>query len=85
MFRPMSDLGTYLKENRIRQADFAAAIGVTQATVSKLIAGGRPSLPLAVAIERTTGGVVRAASWIPADEVAGQADLPDADPSEDAA
>lgn len=65
MFAAMSDLGTYLKNHGIRQADFAAAIGATQATVSKLIAGGRPSLSLAVSIERATGGAVAASSWIP--------------------
>lgn len=62
----MSNLDAYLTENGIRQADFAATLGVAQATVSRLAKNAmRPSLELAVAIERATGGMIAATSWIP--------------------
>ncbi len=62
----MSKLQTYLTSHGLRQADFAAAVGATQATISRLANGSmRPSLELAVAIERATAGAVTAASWVP--------------------
>lgn len=60
----MSKLSEYLKDNGIRQEDFAARIGVTQATVSRLKAGLlTPSVTVAAGIERETGGAIPAASW----------------------
>lgn len=62
----MNTLATYLYERRIRQADFANKLRIAQATVSRLVRGStRPSLELAVQIERETGGAVPATSWIP--------------------
>lgn len=61
----MSTLKTFLAENGIRQEDFAKRLKVNQATISRLTQNKmRPSLPLAVAIERETGGVVLASAWI---------------------
>jgi plasmid maintenance system antidote protein VapI len=61
----MKNLHTYLAEQRITQAGFAAKIGVTQATVSKLIAGTtKPGLDLAVRIERMTDGAVPVDTWV---------------------
>ena len=61
----MSKLRTYLDINSIRQADFAARIGVSQGTISRLASGhGVPSLLLAIGIERETGGEVPASSWV---------------------
>ena len=65
----MSKLQDYLTQNGIRQSVFAASVGTTQATISKLAADAiRPSLELAVAIERETGGAILASSWIPMPE-----------------
>ncbi len=73
----MSKLASFLSANSIRQAVFAAQIGTSQATVSKLVNGDvRPSLELAVRIERATDGAVPVASWVP--------DIPPS-PAEDAA
>jgi len=61
----MTQLQEYLTQNGMRQSAFAGRVGATQATISKLAAGAmRPSLELAVAIERETGGAILAASWI---------------------
>lgn len=61
----MSTLSDYLKNNRILQQDFARRIGATQATVSRLAKHAmKPSLTLAVAIERETDGEVPASSWV---------------------
>jgi DNA-binding transcriptional regulator YdaS (Cro superfamily) len=44
----------------------AAAVGVSRGYFSELVGGTkRPSLELAVAIERATGGAVLATSWVP--------------------
>ena len=61
----MSTLDAYLSKYRIRQASFAARVGTSQATISKLISRTvLPSLELAVRIERETDGEVSAASWV---------------------
>jgi DNA-binding XRE family transcriptional regulator len=58
------ELKTYLDQTGLTQAAFAAKVGTTHATISRLIAGKfRPSLALATAIERETCGQVRAVSW----------------------
>lgn len=70
----MTQLQAYLTSQGLRQADFAAAIGTTQAHISRLARGTAvPSLTLAVAIERATGGAVPAASLIPEEPPTGDA------------
>ena len=61
---PCMTLSDWLKANNTRQADFASRIGVTQGHVSQLCRGGMPSLEVAAAIERETGGAIPAASWV---------------------
>ncbi len=62
----MTHLHEYLSQRRLRQIDFAQRLGIGQATVSRLVSGVmRPSLELAVQIERETGGAVPAVSWVP--------------------
>lgn len=61
----MSDLRTFLLETGETQADFAERIGASQGTVSKLCKGLiYPSLPMAVRIQKATGGKVSVDSWI---------------------
>lgn len=75
----MSKLRAYLDRHDIRQADFAGRIGSTQGMVSRLITGAvLPSLKMAIAIERETGGEVPANSW-------GDVSAPSPTPDEDAA
>ena len=60
----MNELGRHLKSKAIRQADFAAIVGLSQPTVSKLCAGiSRPSLGVALLIEEATGGKVPVKVW----------------------
>lgn len=62
----MHTLAEYLSTHSIKQADFAARLGLTQATVSRLARGvSSPSLDLAFHIERATGGAVPVAVWAP--------------------
>lgn len=62
----MNKLATYLKEHSLTQKRFAASVRVKQATISRVMGGQiRPSLELAVKIERVTAGAVPAASWVP--------------------
>jgi DNA-binding transcriptional regulator YdaS (Cro superfamily) len=69
----MTFLAQHLADQKISQKAFAGRLGVDPSIVSRLVNNGmRPSLELAVAIERETGGVVTASSWIP--EVAASAD-----------
>ena len=61
----MTKLSEYLTDHDISQNDFAEKIGTTQATVSRLVSGKvKPGLPLAVLIERETGGIVPPSSWV---------------------
>lgn len=61
-------LSAYLKTNRIRQEDFAERIGVSQATVSRLVNGKQTcDIPLAVKIDRATAGAVPLTSWAEAE------------------
>lgn len=65
----MSHLNAYLARSGIKQATFAQRVGVTQATISKLVARTmQPSLELAMKIEDATGGAVSARSWLPPSE-----------------
>ncbi len=60
----MSTLHAYLSRRGITQEQFADEIGVGQAMVSKLARGlARPSIDVAIAIERVTEGAVPATSW----------------------
>jgi transcriptional regulator with XRE-family HTH domain len=62
----MKKLATYIKDAGISQREFADRIGVDYSIVSRLARDGmRPSLDLAVRIERETGGEVPATSWVP--------------------
>ena len=60
----MGKLGDYLKRHDLRQADFAAKVGTTQANISKLC-GSEPriSTDMALKIEAATGGEVPLESW----------------------
>lgn len=61
----MDALALYLLQNGLTQKKFAETLNVDQATISKLVRGRlMPSLELAVAIQRETGGAVPAASWV---------------------
>lgn len=56
----MKRLIQYLKRSRLTQEAFAASLGVSQATISRIILQqAKPSLALAVRIEAATGGAVR--------------------------
>jgi len=58
-------LAAFLKSREIKQAAFAAKIGVTPGYLSALLAGKKtPSLTVAVAIQRATDGSVPSDSWI---------------------
>lgn len=57
-------LKSYLDTADVKQAEFAALVGVTVPTISKLANGlMRPSLVLALRIERATDGKVPVESW----------------------
>jgi DNA-binding transcriptional regulator YdaS (Cro superfamily) len=72
----MTFLAQHLAEQKISQKAFAVRLGVDPSIVSRLVNNGmRPSLELAVAIERETGGAVTASSWIPLAPDATQPDL----------
>lgn len=65
----MSPLASHLSDQKISQKAFAVRLGVDASIVSRLVNNGmRPSLELAVQIERETGGAVPATSWIPEPE-----------------
>jgi len=58
-------LEAYLSQQNLKQADFAKQVGVTPATVSRLIAGQlAPSLDLAARIEDATKRKVPMRSWV---------------------
>jgi plasmid maintenance system antidote protein VapI len=59
-------LTDYLEETGEKQTEFAARVGTTDATVSRLVAGNlRPGLDLALRIERATDGKVPPREWEP--------------------
>lgn len=59
-------LSEYLDAKKLTQQDFAAIMGVRQATVSRWCSGkAAPSIETAIAIERETGKRVRWKSWYP--------------------
>ena len=62
------DLKTYLEQNNISYREFGTMIGVDHSQVSRWIRGHRlPSLPMAVAIEKATGGQVMPADFVKGD------------------
>ena len=62
----MDSLATYLNSRGISQREFALLLSVDPSIVSRLVRGlMRPSLELAVKIERLTSGCIKAASWVP--------------------
>lgn len=90
----MMTLAEYLKATHTRQEDFASALGVTQATVSRLVRGLiSPSIDMAAAIKSATQGAVDFEVWVtcpgkPASASYNQEkshDLPQSDASSDAA
>jgi len=63
----MTRLLTYLTETRTKQAALAETLGVSRGYLSELAGGTKkPSLDLAFAIERATGGAVPASVWVDA-------------------
>lgn len=64
-YNPCMDIAAYLKSHELTQAEFARRVGCDRSNFHRIINGRmKPSLDLAVAIERETGGVVTAASWV---------------------
>lgn len=59
----MNHLAKHLKSINQTQRDFAAKLGVRDATVSAWVNGKRPSFDLAIAIERETNGNVPVTCW----------------------
>jgi transcriptional regulator with XRE-family HTH domain len=56
MTKGYSDLGEFLRETGMTQADFAALVGVRQSLISRIVNGTRsPSLSLAVRISKASG------------------------------
>lgn len=71
----MSNLSAFLTEHGKTQREFAAEVGVDPSIVSRLIKRTmKPSLDLAVAIERATAGEIPAASWATARTQTGAAE-----------
>lgn len=67
----MSKLASFLEDHKITQAQFAETIGVHQTTISRLCAKPGPNrltitVPVALKIEKATGGVVQVSDWAPA-------------------
>ncbi|WP_090739594.1 helix-turn-helix domain-containing protein [Paracoccus tibetensis] len=61
----MMTLGEYLRASGTRQEDFASRVGVTQATISRLVRGvASPSIDMAAAIKAATGGAVDFEAWV---------------------
>lgn len=59
------DLKTYLKENGESQTDFAARVGTTVPTISRIVSGTlRPALDLAHKIEQATRRQVPTETWV---------------------
>jgi len=65
----MTPLEQYLADEQLTQEQFAALVGSTQGTIARFLPRGsrpplrRPSLDLAVKIERVTNGTVPVECW----------------------
>jgi DNA-binding transcriptional regulator YdaS (Cro superfamily) len=67
----MTQLQSYIAEACLKQSALADTLGISRGYMSELVSGSKtPSLEIAVAIERATGGAVPAASWIKTGEAA---------------
>jgi transcriptional regulator with XRE-family HTH domain len=56
----------YVTSSGLTQTAWADRIGVSRSYMSNLLNGKkRPSLEVAVRIERETGGLIPASSWVP--------------------
>ena len=63
--RSMTTLTAYLEAANITQSDIARTVGIDRSVMSRIVNGTvTPSLRVAVAIERATGGAVPASSWV---------------------
>lgn len=61
----MTRFSKYLKTEGVKQETLAERLGVTQGTISRLKCdAAKPSLELAVQIERITNGAVPVSSWV---------------------
>lgn len=61
------DIKAYLAARSIKPADFARRIGCDRSNFHRIVKGdAKPSLALAVAIERETAGVIPVARWVEA-------------------
>ncbi|WP_434612117.1 helix-turn-helix transcriptional regulator [Tabrizicola sp. M-4] len=61
----MTHLGTHISETGKSQAALAKDLGISRSHMSELVSGAKkPSLELAFAIERATGGAVPASAWV---------------------
>lgn len=64
----MNALDRYLKDNGISNAAFAAMLGASEATVSRLRSGKQtPSFPLVAKIADVTAGAVTPNDFLPGD------------------
>ena len=62
-------LAEYLRETGLSQQEFARRVGISQPTVSALLAGRRkPSLALMEKITRATNGLIPVGSFLTAQE-----------------
>lgn len=61
------DLDRYLRETKRTAADFAAEVGTTEATISRIRNRRQtPSLEMAVRVSKATGGQVTPSDLLPA-------------------
>ena len=62
---PSERLLAYIKAANITKAEMARRCGYDAGNFHRVVHGNsRPSLPMAAAIERETGGLVKAVSWV---------------------
>ena len=61
----MTQLAAHITATGQSQAALASDLGISRSHMSELVSGAKkPSLDLAFAIERATGGAVPASSWV---------------------
>ena len=64
----------FLIENKLTQREAAAILGISRPHLSQVVSGSkRPSLDLAVRIERLTDGAVPVSSWVDDSDSASEA------------
>lgn len=65
MLTGAASLAKYLAKKKWNPADFARLTGISEALLSRYLSGQRsPGLENALLIETSTGGLVRATSWL---------------------